>query len=271
MPANPTLPRFRSLIATVAVAAAVSTAPFATASTSRPSSLPELVSRAELIVDGEVVSIEHRNADLREPGERPRPHTFVTLRIHRLIKGRPERADAMTLRFLGGPNGAGQRLVVSDIPTFAVGDRDILFIEGNGERSCPLVGGTSGRLRVVRGQVYDHAGVSLWITPEARLAALGEQLDLDTLGYPRLAGEASAEPGHEPLPPEGSSPADRAGFVAILDEIYRQQAMAGAPMPPIARDANIGETFYARRYERAAPPEDPAPGKFRPHPARDRR
>jgi len=52
----------------------------------------------------------------------------------------------------------GRILLASGLPLFQVGDHDILFVRGNGESACPLVGCEGGRYRVIRGGLYSDDG-----------------------------------------------------------------------------------------------------------------
>lgn len=116
---------------------------------------PELVARAEQIVVGTVVEI--RDEDTQAGG----PYTFVTLADLSVLKG--EAGDTLTLRFFGGTSG-DTVVRVSDMPRFGLGERTVLFIAGNGEVICPLVGIWQGRFRVDAEPgtgietVADHAG-----------------------------------------------------------------------------------------------------------------
>ena len=47
------------------------------------------------------------------------------------------------------------------MPDFAEGNRDLLFVQGNGESACPLARGAEGRLRIVDGAVYTDDGRAL--------------------------------------------------------------------------------------------------------------
>jgi hypothetical protein len=53
----------------------------------------------------------------------------------------------LTLRFSGGTSGTTVAHI-PDMPTFAVGDRAVLFVAGNGRDVCPLVGVWQGRFHV---------------------------------------------------------------------------------------------------------------------------
>jgi len=116
---------------------------------------PELVERAEQIVIGTVTEI--RVDDSLEGG----PYTFVTLDELSVLKG--DVGATLTLRFFGGASG-DTVVRVSDMPRFEPGERVVLFVAGNGEVICPLVGVWQGRFRVGVDAgsgvetVADHAG-----------------------------------------------------------------------------------------------------------------
>jgi hypothetical protein len=100
---------------------------------------PELVARAEQIVIGTVTDIQ--------PGEDSAgaPMTFVTFSDLTVLKGDVD--ATVTLRFSGGTKG-NYRVHISDMPTFTVGERDVLFVAGNNRDICPLVGVWQGRFHV---------------------------------------------------------------------------------------------------------------------------
>lgn len=120
-------------------------APIVRATTVVPPSFPELVDGAEAIYRGRVTSIEARQVD-RPDGSRV-IKTFVTVAIERALKG-PERGE-VTLEFLGGTVG-DESLIVTGMPKFQVGDREFVFVRGNGLQFCPLVAVMHGRYRVLR-------------------------------------------------------------------------------------------------------------------------
>jgi len=99
----------------------------------------DLVARAEQIVVGTVIDV--REHDDPAAG----PVTYVTVSALRVLKG--DARDTLTLRFSGGASGA-VAVHIPDMPTFAVGDRAVLFVAGNGRDVCPLVGVWQGRFRV---------------------------------------------------------------------------------------------------------------------------
>jgi hypothetical protein len=162
---------------------------------------PQLVARAEQIVVGTVTNIGH------ETDPSGAPWTLVTFSDLQALKG--EAGPTLTLRFYGGPAG-GVAVHIPDMPTFAVGERDVLFVAGNGHDVCPLVGLWQGRFRVRvdaarRTEVVDDgrgnavtglAGTELVRSPLSDRAAapaltLAEfrQLVADELTYPTTTGQ----------------------------------------------------------------------------------
>ena len=120
---------------------------------------PELVSGADAIYRGHVVSVESRRID--RPGG-PVIRTYVTFVVERTLKG-DERAEVV-LDFLGGTVG-DVTLEVSDVPQFKIGDHDYVFVQGNGRQFCPLVAVMHGRYRIVHDAVANRD----FVTRENRL------------------------------------------------------------------------------------------------------
>jgi len=100
---------------------------------------PDLVTRSEQIVIGTVTGIRE------EQDSSGTPYTLVTFSDLSVLKG--EVGSALTLRFYGGTAGDVQ-VRISDMPTFTIGERDVLFVAGNGSTVCPLVGVWQGRFYV---------------------------------------------------------------------------------------------------------------------------
>lgn len=130
--------RFSLLAATVAIAAVIPTH----ATTVIPPSFDELVEQAQLIFQGTVTDVQSQWA-----GEGTQRHivSYVTFRVEESIKH--ESGASYTLRMLGGTVN-GETMGVADAPLFKKGDRDILFVENNGNQFIPLVGIMHGRFRV---------------------------------------------------------------------------------------------------------------------------
>lgn len=98
-----------------------------------PPTFEQLVSTAEVVVDGEVTGVR---AELSSYEGRPLVYTFVTIRVLDALKGTP--GETIDMRMLGGTVG-DVTLQVSGVPKFRVGERNLFFIEGNGVNFCPLV------------------------------------------------------------------------------------------------------------------------------------
>ena len=109
--------------------------------------LSDLARQAELVFVGKVTGIEYRMSEAG-PGLVALPHTLVSYRIDRVLKGQAETGDQITLRFQGGPvPGTPNAMIVEGTPTFDTGDRDVLFVRGNGGAVNPVVGWSQGRVR----------------------------------------------------------------------------------------------------------------------------
>ncbi len=115
---------------------------------------------AELIFKGTVEAVDYAFSDVGD-GTRPKiPHTFVTYRIEKTFKGSTD-GDTVTLRFVGGRGEEAAFLMVSGIPMFDVGDRDVLFVQRNGTSGCPLVDCANGRYRLIQGKVFTEEGQAI--------------------------------------------------------------------------------------------------------------
>ncbi len=116
--------------------------------TVRPPTFAELVAQADSIVRAKAVD---RRCEWRES---PRGRVIVTIvkfHIETTLKGTA--ASEIELRQLGGQIG-DERMEIEGLPQFGAGDRDYLFIAGNGRAMCPLVAIPHGRYPVVS----DHTG-----------------------------------------------------------------------------------------------------------------
>lgn len=121
-------------------------APAARALSVIPPTFAELVAESESIVRGEVTAIRSAYDDA-SPGRPIR--TYVTFRVARTLKGPAPAGDSVTLVFLGGTVGPDS-LSVPGMPTFTVGDREIVFVARNGKTYCPLIAAGHGRYRILR-------------------------------------------------------------------------------------------------------------------------
>ncbi|MSU68803.1 MAG: hypothetical protein CK548_01315 [Opitutia bacterium] len=104
---------------------------------------PQLVAASDTIARGTVTAIRSEEFDSAQ-GRGVR--TLVTLRLERILKGTP--AETITLTLLGGTVGK-RTLRVVGLPTFIVGQRQIIFFANNGTVLCPLVAAGHGRYHVL--------------------------------------------------------------------------------------------------------------------------
>jgi hypothetical protein len=107
-----------------------------------PPAFEEMADRAELVFVGQVVGSK---AEWRVAGTNQAIFTWVEFHTEEILKG--SAAESVRLRFLGGTVG-GVTLEVVAVPKFTVGDRVILFVEGNGVQFCPIVGVYHGKFGV---------------------------------------------------------------------------------------------------------------------------
>jgi len=112
------------------------------ATTVIPPSFDQLMTRAQVIFEGEVTGL--RSQWIGE-GSQHRIVTYVTFIVDDALKGDP--GTTYSMRMLGGTVD-DRTMEVSDAPKFKVGDHDVLFIENNGSQFIPLVGLQHGRFRV---------------------------------------------------------------------------------------------------------------------------
>lgn len=137
------------------------------ATTVIPPRFDELVSRAEVIFEGEVTGVQSQWIG---EGAEHRIVTFVTFKIDEALKGNP--GATYSIRMLGGTVD-GQTMEVTDAPKFKVGDHDVLFVENNGSQFIPLVGIQHGRFRVQKDQAGRETLLSGAGQPLADVSQLG--------------------------------------------------------------------------------------------------
>jgi len=99
-----------------------------------PPDFSELVGEATQIVRVRITEVATRWDDA---GAGRVIHTYVQCETLRTLKGANQ--TKINLRFLGGQVG-DISMEIADMPVFEVGQTYILFIAGNGEAFCPLVG-----------------------------------------------------------------------------------------------------------------------------------
>jgi len=141
----------------------------ATATTVIPPNFDELVSRAQVIFEGEVTGL---HSQWIGEGAQHRIVTYVTFKVDDALKGDP--GASYSIRMLGGTVD-GRTMEVTDAPKFQVGDHDLLFVENNGSQFIPLVGIQHGRFRVQK----DQSGRATLLTGEGHPLADVKQLGGD--------------------------------------------------------------------------------------------
>src|ERR1035437_1732876 len=78
-------------------------------------------------------------------GDQSRYFNVVEFGGQEVLKG--QAGVSVTLQFLGGTVG-DVTLEIAGVPKFNTGDREFLFVEGNGVQFCPLVGVFHGKFGV---------------------------------------------------------------------------------------------------------------------------
>jgi hypothetical protein len=141
----------------------------ANATTVIPPNFDELVSRAEVIFEGEVTGLQSQWIG---EGTEHRIVTFVTFKVDETLKGNV--GATYRMRMLGGTVD-GQTMEVTDAPKFKVGDHDLLFVEHNGSQFIPLVGIMHGRFRIQK----DQTGNDIVVTGEGQPLADVSQLGVN--------------------------------------------------------------------------------------------
>jgi hypothetical protein len=138
-PLRPTYP-LRRLIAVLALLAAT----LAGATTVVPPDFAQLVNGSDYIVRARVATVASEKG---RQGAKDVILTRVGLEIIEVIAGSPPSCPVLVL--LGGRVGE-EELWIEGAPQFAVGDEDILFVQGNGVNFSPLFALGHGRYSVRR-------------------------------------------------------------------------------------------------------------------------
>ncbi len=142
----------------------------------------QLVGRAEQIVRAEVLDTR---CVFKGEGADRRIVTLVKLRVEKVIVG--EAPAEMEIELLGGQVG-DEALEVAGMTKFQKGDRDILFVAGNGKLFCPLVAVNHGRFLLVPNEGREGETVA---RSDAR--PLRSVAEISTpVGEPALRGAATA-------------------------------------------------------------------------------
>ncbi|MCA0177041.1 MAG: hypothetical protein LCH73_12270 [Proteobacteria bacterium] len=143
-----------SLVSGVGIAAAAGPARTA------PASLSSLAAQSTFVAHTRVSQVDYVLSTPTPGAPNRLPHALVTFEVMAPLAG-AHPGQTITLRFVGGPDGQGRVLSLSDYPVFQVGDEDVLFVAGNGERGCALAKCIDGRFRISGGQMHNGHGVPL--------------------------------------------------------------------------------------------------------------
>ena len=143
-----------------------------TATTIVPAELGELAADAHMITRGRVVAVEGFLS-----GDRREIETVVTLEPESWLKAPDGTSETVRFKVPGGQVGRYRRIVLG-APSFAVGQRVVVFLGGRAPEMPHLVGSSQGVFRIARNAGGDRvlanrgtAATSLGVF-EARVRAL---------------------------------------------------------------------------------------------------
>lgn len=168
-----------------------------------PASLDSKIRDADFVFAGRVVKVEYAISTPKGVDVEAVPHTFVTYAIDRIFKGKSA-SKLVTLRFLGGRGTGARFLYPGNYPLFDVGDVDLLTVQRNGMRSCPLAECAEGRYRMISGKVYSELGKEVVLDPKGRVVD-GLHRDLPevtthVVSKTTITRKSVLEPGEDPVP-----------------------------------------------------------------------
>ena len=173
-----------------------------------------LVEDAEVIAVGTVTAVEPEWDAQTET-----PWTLVTFSDLEVLKGEVA-GPTLTLHLIGGPLPDGRVMKLVGTPEFSVGERSVVFSQGNGHQVVPLVGLWQGMYRVVfdaeRGieTVHDHAGQPMATLPTSEGRLLHGHIDPPAQAFgagPQGMGTHAHSHGHVDPPPAAASGAGQHG------------------------------------------------------------
>ncbi len=137
----------------------------ALATTVLEQTFPDLVHQADVIAVGTVTGIQEQWDAARQA-----PTTHITFSNLTVLKG-DIGGESMTLEFLGGHMPDGTILAVSGVPSFSIGEKNVVFSAGNHRDFCPLVGVWQGLLRVT----FDSQRGVETVSDNSRMPIVGVQ------------------------------------------------------------------------------------------------
>jgi hypothetical protein len=137
----------------IALLASALAAP-AVATTVARLSLAQLVQRADIIVEGQVQSVDYRWDKARRL-----VFTYISIRVDDPLKG--ERRQSVLIRQIGGNVGTIQ-MFVAGLPQFKSGERALVFLKRQDATTFQVVGMSQGFYRIVQDSAAsDTSGLDL--------------------------------------------------------------------------------------------------------------
>lgn len=255
----------KKLLLTTLVTSALSTSALADHSIA-PLLENNLARNAEFIFLGTVADVDYRRAESLDGKTPGTPHTFVTYKIEKILKGKAD-SDTVTLRFVGGRGDKSQFLMASNIPLFDAGEQDVMFVRGNTMNACPLVECARSRVRMINGMAFNDEGQALEQTPvQAKSFQWGfgpfyelEEVIAHKVSMTELRKHHELPAGEALQPRDAKSPY-QLSFDAVLSRVAAAVARVNTPdelakLPPVA-SADIKQPFKTLIAREVASPKD---------------
>lgn len=148
-------------------------------------SLDRLSREAEFVFSGEVIGVDYAKSTSTQESPAEVPHTFVTYRVDETFKSNAE-SDTVTLRFVGGVIDDDNFMLAGNTPLFDKGDKDLLFVKGNGTSECPLMDCAAGRFRSHDGMMFNDHG-NIIVQTEAGLTEAGPGYNIEDFTHHRMS------------------------------------------------------------------------------------
>lgn len=257
----------------------------------------QLATAADFIFKGQVINVDYRNSEavpLTDPDGNQAfdedgnivyvdgsnlPHTFVTYQVEQVYKGPRSSPSQLTLRFAGGHTGEvdpleRRYLFIEPYPLFDIGDRDVLFVQGNTAKPCPLTRGQTGRFRILPDPdasgapfIFSETGMEIRviIPPDVGPVmdwpvVLGPQHLLPEILTYTIGDEVFEEvfvnPTEGILPPPGDNPqgirfseADFDDYLTdLVGELFTPEDLLNLPA---VQNADINQIFYGEQFAEA--------------------
>ncbi len=236
-------PRLAALTATFAAALLVMF-PMAWATTYLEQTPEEMVLAADMIFVGNVIDVATTN-------DAGTAWTEVTFDVERWLADRrlEDGADEdeaeparVTLRFLGGTLPGGERLTVSGLPNYELGQRVLIFAYDAPEAASPVVGVRQGSWTLGVTGARGEEGSFLTVPTPGRLqrGATGSGLE-ELVGAITALREAGTLPSGTPAPPTDEEEAERDEAETQADEPDAEADEAEEPATDGA-EAGTGES-----------------------------